>query len=326
MQGVDALGLPIFELLTSAAWQTGFETSFGRTVLLLIGAFFLSVVALWVQGPAMGRTLAAIALIAGAAALALSGHASAAAPQFLMRPAVFLHSLTIAIWVGALLPLNHALRHDTETGRAALARFARLIPVTVGILVMAGIALAIVQVERPAALLDTAYGNVLLAKLGLILVLFLVVSFNRWALTKPAQTGDGEARHRLARVVVLETILVMAILAVASAWRFTPPPRALAAVATQPVSVHIHSDKAMAEVTIMPGRAGPVEVSAFVMAPDLFGDGAERGGVCILQLTGWRRADAAQGGPSRWSVAKRRCDPASARGVAAEDRCAYQRL
>ncbi|MCJ8056123.1 copper resistance CopC/CopD family protein [Shinella curvata] len=268
LQGLDALGLPLRELVTRAAWATGFETSFGRTVLLLIGAFFLSVVALWVQGPAMGRTLAAIALIAGAAALALSGHASAAAPQLLMRPAVFLHSLTIAIWAGALLPLIHALRHHVEAGRAALARFARLIPVAVGILVIAGIVLAIVQVERPAALLDTAYGNVLLAKLGLILVLFLVVSFNRWALTKPAQAGDGKARHRLARVVVVETILVLAILAVASTWRFTPPPRALAVIAAQPVSVHIHAEKAMAEVTITPGRAGPVEVSAFVMAPD----------------------------------------------------------
>ncbi|MDC7264415.1 copper resistance protein CopC [Shinella sp. HY16] len=268
LQGLDSLDLPLSELVTSAAWMAGFETSFGRTVILLIGAFFLSVVALWVQGSAMGRAVASIALIAGAAALALSGHASAAAPQLLMRPAVFLHSLTIAIWAGALLPLIHALRHDAETGRAALARFARLIPVAVGILIIAGIALAIVQVERPAALLDTAYGNVLLAKLGLILVLFLVVSFNRWALTKPAQAGEGKARHRLARVVFVETILVLAILAVAATWRFTPPPRALAVVAAQPVSVHIHSDKAIAEVTITPGRAGPVEVSALVMAPD----------------------------------------------------------
>jgi copper transport protein len=268
LQGLDALGLPLSKLLTSAAWQTGFETSFGRTVFLLLGAFFFSGVALWVQGPASSRTVAAVALIAGAAALALSGHASAAAPQWLMRPAVFLHALTIAVWFGALVPLVHALRHDAEAGRAALARFSRLIPLAVGILVIAGIVLAIVQVERPAALIDTAYGNVLLAKLCLILVLFLVVSVNRWALTKPAQAGDGKARHRLARVVVVETILVLAILAVASTWRFTPPPRALAVVATPPVSVHIHADKAMAEVTITPGRAGPVDVSAIVMAPD----------------------------------------------------------
>lgn len=268
LQGLDALGLPLTEMVTPAVWAAGFETSFGRTVILLLGAFFLSGVALWVQGPAISRTVAAVALIAGAAALALSGHASAAVPQLLMRAAVFLHALTIAVWVGALVPLVHALRHDAEAGRAALARFSRLIPVAVGILVIAGIVLAIVQVEKPAALLDTAYGNVLLAKLVLILVLFLVVAFNRWALTEPAQAGNGRARHRLARVVVLETMLVLAILAVASTWRFTPPPRALAVVAEQPVSVHIHSDKAMAEVTITPGRAGPVEVSAFVMAPD----------------------------------------------------------
>lgn len=66
----------------------------------------------------------------------------------------------------------------------------------------------------------------------------------------------------------METIRVLAILAVASTSRFTPSPWVLAVVAPQPASVHIHPDKAMAEGTITPGRAGPVEVSAFVTAPD----------------------------------------------------------
>jgi len=38
-------------------------------------------------------------LVAGTA-LAPSGHASAAAPQRLARPMVFLHTTTIAVWIG----------------------------------------------------------------------------------------------------------------------------------------------------------------------------------------------------------------------------------
>ncbi|MGQ3215487.1 FixH family protein [Shinella sp.] len=38
--------------------------------------------------------------------------------------------------------------------------------------------------------------------------------------------------------------------------------------AAQPVSVHIHSDKAMAEVIVTPGRAGPAAVSALILSPD----------------------------------------------------------
>ena len=39
----------------------------------------------------------------------------------------------------------------------------------------------------------------------------------------------------------------------------------LAIEAALPASVHIHGEKAMAEVTVTPGRAGPVAVSVFVM-------------------------------------------------------------
>jgi copper transport protein len=53
-------------------------------------------------------------------------------------------------------------------------------------------------------------------------------------------------------------------------WRFTPPPRALAdAAPVPPVSVHIHAERAMASLTVSPGRAGPVSVSAFVVGGDL---------------------------------------------------------
>jgi copper transport protein len=50
--------------------------------------------------------------------------------------------------------------------------------------------------------------------------------------------------------------LALAILGVVGLWRFTPPPRALAE--DDSFFQHIHSDKAMANVTISPGRAGPV--------------------------------------------------------------------
>ena len=55
---------------------------------------------------------------------------------------------------------------------------------------------------------------------------------------------------------------------VASLQSFTPPPRALAAIAAQPATAHIHTEKAMADLTITPGRAGEVSVSSFIMAGD----------------------------------------------------------
>lgn len=49
-------------------------------------------------------------------------------------------------------------------------------------------------------------------------------------------------------------ILVLAIFALAALWRFTPPPRTLAIA--EPAQIHIHAPKAMADITVTPGRVG----------------------------------------------------------------------
>ena len=67
-------------------------------------------------------SLAAMVLAAGFA-LALSGHASNAAPQLLTRPSVFVHVVCVAFWVGALLPLIAAVKAgDGRCAGAVLPR------------------------------------------------------------------------------------------------------------------------------------------------------------------------------------------------------------
>ena len=61
--------------------------------------------------------LSLTALLGVGLALALSGHASNAAPQWLTRPSVFVHVVCVAFWVGALLPLIAAVQTG-EGGRA----------------------------------------------------------------------------------------------------------------------------------------------------------------------------------------------------------------
>ncbi|UDF32394.1 UNVERIFIED_ORG: copper resistance protein CopC (plasmid) [Roseateles sp. XES5] len=267
LQGLDALGVPLSSLRDQTVWRAGIGTSFGTTVTVISPAFLLAIVASSRAG-LVGRAASLVAMLLASAALALSGHASSATPQWLMRPAVFVHVIAIAIWIGSLLPLAYALQCESDTRRQALGRFSRIIPVFVAALTTAGLLLAVVQVQDVGPLFSTAYGNVLLAKTALLAILFLLVATNRWVLTNPVERGEHAAAARLARAVVAEILIVLAIFAVAAMWRFTPPPRALLLVAAQPASIHIHSDKAMAEVTVTPGRAGPVDVSAIILAPD----------------------------------------------------------
>jgi copper transport protein len=266
-QGLDTLGVDAGRLTDPLVWQSAVETSFGGTLSVAIVALAAAGGSLFIRGDK--SLLCALAgMLAAGTALTLSGHAAAAEPQWLMRPAVFLHGLTIAWWTGALIPLGLALKCGAPEAAAALRRFSATIPWVVGVLIVAGLALAIVQVEGPQALLDTGYGLLLLAKLALVALLLALAAYNRWKLTKPTISGDAPAATRLARVIAAEAAVALLILAVVACWRFTPPPRAVALAAAEPAQTHIHAARAMADLTVAPGSAGPVDVSIFVMTGD----------------------------------------------------------
>lgn len=267
LQGLDALGAPLTRFAEPTVWKTALGTSFAWTV--LVGLIALGLALLSLGGPQGARKPLALLGLAGVgAALAASGHASAAEPQWLTRPLVFLHGTAIAFWTGALIPLGLALRQQPAEAKIFLQRFSRAILLVVAVLATSGIVLAVIQVETPAALVNTAYGRLLLVKLALLLFLFTLATVNRWTLTGPAEAGDTEVQRRLARSIGIELLIVLAIFGVAAGWRFTPPPRALAIAAAQPVSIHIHTLKAMADLSITPGHAGQVAASMVIMTGD----------------------------------------------------------
>jgi copper transport protein len=263
-QGLDALGATVRSIADPVVWSTGLGTSFGNTVAVAVIAFAFGAAGVLGTGR-LGKVAAAASLLLAALAPALSGHASAASPQWLMRPAVFTHALGIAVWIGTLIPLGLALRRHEPAALLGLARFSRAMPVVLLGLILAGIALTVVQVADPSALGETAYGRLLLAKFALLSILFAIAALNRFTLTEAVESGDRAAAGRLVRSVAAETLIVMLVFGVAAAWRFTPPPRVIAAAAALPAEMHVHSDKAMADVTVSPGRAGKVSVSAIIM-------------------------------------------------------------
>ncbi|RWH73035.1 MAG: copper resistance protein CopC [Mesorhizobium sp.] len=267
LQGLDALGAPLARLAQLDIWKAGLATSFGWTVLIALVALGLGLLSL--VGPRGGAKLFGFAGLAGVgAALAASGHASAAEPQWLTRPMVFLHGAGIAFWAGALAPLGLAMRRKPAEAAPFLRRFSQAILPVVAVLAATGFVLAVIQVQAPAALLETAYGRLLLVKLALLLFLFTLAAINRWKLTGPAEAEETEVQKRLVRSIGIEMLIFLAIFGVAAGWRFTPPPRALAIAAAQPASVHIHTPKAMADLSITPGHVGPVAASIVIMTGD----------------------------------------------------------
>jgi copper transport protein len=181
-----------------------------------------------------------------------------APPRALTLPAVALHSAALIFWMGALLPLQFALRGPNPA--LILRRFSGLAMPMVVVLILSGAALTWAQAGSSAALAGSAYGMVLGAKLLLVAGLLVLSLRNRLVLTPALASGHAKAAPRLAGAIRAEIVLGLAILALASSFRLTPPPRALIEPAA-PLYAHIHTDRAMADIRLTPGQAGPVEVS-----------------------------------------------------------------
>lgn len=249
--GLDLLGLPPAALATIAPWKVAFTTSAGPALLVAIAAMMFALMAL--RGAWYPRTLALIAFGGVGLSLAMTGHAATASPEELTRPAIFLHGLAVAFWIGALAPLAALVSKSPAAALPVVIRFSRIAAPVVGVLALTGLALAIVQLEKPSALVETRYGLILSIKLALVLVLLALAALNRFRLT-PALAGDHKPAPALKRSIVLECAIALGIFTVVAGWRFTPPPRTI--VPETPLAIHIHTDRAMFQVLVSPGKAG----------------------------------------------------------------------
>lgn len=249
--GLDLLGLPPAALETAAPWTIAFATSAGPALLIAIVAMLLALTALGRMRYA--RALAAIAFAGVGLSLALTGHAVTASPEVLTRPAVFVHGLAVAFWIGALAPLTALVSKPTPAVLPLLSRFSRIAMPVVAALALTGLTLAVIQLEKPSALVETSYGLILSVKLALVLFLLALAALNRFRLTPAISKGHGTA-SALKRSILLECAAALGIFAVVAGWRFTPPPRTI--VPETPLAIHIHTDKAMFQVLVSPGKAG----------------------------------------------------------------------
>jgi putative copper resistance protein D len=170
-----------------------------------------------------------------------SGHAAAGEGMVLLiqLAADALHLVAAALWLGGLLPLA-LLLHWTGGAASALpiaqeatGRFSLLGLACVSLLVITGFLNAWSLVGGFAALLGTAYGRLLLTKLGVMLLLIALAGFNRQSLKPKLLALSSQASLRefqpllggLKRNVVAEAVLGVLILVVVGWMAFTPPAR-----------------------------------------------------------------------------------------------------
>ncbi|MER7747953.1 copper resistance protein CopC [Streptomyces bacillaris] len=114
-----------------------------------------------------------------AATWAMSEHASTGIQAGIAMPVDVLHLLAVAAWLGGLVSLLVALYRTPDIGSEAVRRFSRVAFASVLVLAATGIYQSWRQVGSWSALTGTRYGQLLIVKVALIVLLLAVAWFSR---------------------------------------------------------------------------------------------------------------------------------------------------
>jgi copper transport protein len=295
VEGAERLGLGSEAIFSTAAMTAGLQSPVLFSVIL--GALAAPLVFGALQ--AGSRWAAAGALGLAALSFAVSGHALSM-PGGLGPMLTALHAGAIIIWVGGLIPLALAMRGADRP--MVLRRFSVMALPAVLLMFGSGSALALLHWGSPD-LLASDWARLLAVKLLLVGgMLALALWHQLRAMPRLANGADAPVR----RSVVLEALLGLAVLALAMGFRLAPPPSAITAPFADPVSIHIHSDKAMADLVATASFPGATGFNLTLADGDFVPLAPMEVTLTLTDSTagiGPLTASAMQTGPGAWAVA-----------------------
>ncbi|MGW6057195.1 copper resistance CopC/CopD family protein [Streptomyces sp. NPDC055189] len=150
-------------------------------------------------GLAIGGGVVAVGL---GATWAMAEHASTGIQAGLAMPVDVVHLLAVAAWLGGLAALVVALYFAPSVDAGAVKRFSRVAFCSVVALAATGLYQSWRQVGSWSALTGTWYGQLLLIKVGLVVVLVGIAWISRrWTARIAGQTGDVAPEAAAATVV-----------------------------------------------------------------------------------------------------------------------------
>jgi copper transport protein len=262
----DAVGGDFANFMNAALWWQSVSDRLGGALLAMLAALSVSALSVRASGH-RARWMSAVALLCAGLAFAFSGHAAAARPPYLMKPSIVLHVVAVLFWSGSLLPLLMLARVGSVPAAGALRAYASPVLAAVVVLTATGLILSGFQLGALSEFWNSGYGVILSLKLAALLPLTAIAAFNRLSLSPRVRAGDVSALGTLQISVGAEIAIAVLIFGLVSLWRFTPPPREMSAVRvlSSGIQFHAHGTRGMANLTMSPGRAGPVKFSINVM-------------------------------------------------------------
>jgi len=172
--------------------------------------------ALWLRRlSSRGFTLVGIGgavLVAGS--FALTGHTATSPSRVVLAPLLLTHLLLVAFWLGALWPLwLVTLREPRERATRVVALFSSAAVWLVPLIFVVGATIAALLLPDVASL-RKPYGELVLVKVALFALLMVLAALNKWRLGPALGGEDLLAGRSFRRVVVVEYVIILAVLAV----------------------------------------------------------------------------------------------------------------
>ena len=259
-------------LFGAAAWSRGFDSTLASSAALGVPAMLLL---FW--GCSKGATpprsgVLGLGAALGIASFLVTGHAATAPPVWLMATTVGVHLACAAFWMGAFWPLARSTQLlPLKDSGALLTAFSSRAAWAVGAIVLSGVVISWTQLQSIGNLFGNDYGQRLIRKLVLFVILLAIAGLNKLWLTPALERGEARAAGRIANTIRLELALYLLILLVAMTLTLTTPPRAIvqtgagagaanplaaAMAANASVKGRLQANGYTAEYELTPGKPG----------------------------------------------------------------------
>jgi copper transport protein len=228
LRAANALQLPLADLVYGDLQPFAEQTRFGVAFLVMTLGFGVVATLLlfaWVSDLTAPRWAAFALAVLLASGISLAGHqATEPNANWASGLADWLHLVSASVWVGGLVAIAFLVWPAAPSlRRRAFLGFSRLAVGLVAVMVLAGAYLALVRLGRIADLWETAYGQVLLAKLAIVSLALGWGGFHHLVVRPRLEAGE---QPRARPSLIGETAVALAVLLAAAVLTNAAPPPA----------------------------------------------------------------------------------------------------
>ena len=223
--------------------------------------------------------------------IALTGHATTGEYQKLAFIFDLVHVVGASFWLGGLIIIPF-LRND-KNYKEIVSKFSKCVIYAVIAILISGVFATWRQAGTLQAVKETFYGNLVLSKLAIYLVLIIIAFFSRAFVKRLflVKTEDETTKNKLTKLIYIESLLLVLVLSLSSVLVETVPAKV---AINASITKQVVTKKSIVEVNVESTKFGFNTVHVYVLdrngSPLRVGEGINTLQESIIDAT-WSNKD-----------------------------------